>query len=127
MPPTPDDIDRVLTANLTPTQRAAAVDPAREVLTLACAGSGESRTLAYRIARLIAEGNEPNGIVAFTFTEKAAEAIEVKVAGALEAVGVEPTPCTSAQFIRTASTYLPRWMPATSNSRCSMTTASSCI
>jgi DNA helicase-2/ATP-dependent DNA helicase PcrA len=102
--PTPDEIDRVLTANLTTTQRAAAIDAAREVLTLACAGSGKSRTLAYRIARLIAEGNEPNGIVAFTFTEKAAEAIKVKVAAALAAVGVEPT-VLGAMYIGTIHSY----------------------
>ena len=47
-------IDQVLRRELTPDQYAAAVDPVREVLCLACAGSGKSRTLAYRIARLLA-------------------------------------------------------------------------
>lgn len=43
-------IDQVLRNELTPQQYDAAVDTAREVLCLACAGSGKSRTLAYRIA-----------------------------------------------------------------------------
>ena len=41
-------IDLVLQRELTDEQRAAAVDPAREVLCLACAGSGKSRTLFRR-------------------------------------------------------------------------------
>src|SRR5687767_3514414 len=65
-------IDDVLRADLTDHQRAAAVDDSAEILCLACAGSGKSRTLAYRIARLIAEGARPESIVAFTFTDKAA-------------------------------------------------------
>ncbi len=68
----------------------AATDPAREILCLACAGSGKSRTLAYRIARLIADGEPPSGIVAFTFTEKAAESIKQQVAKALLAGGLDP-------------------------------------
>jgi DNA helicase-2/ATP-dependent DNA helicase PcrA len=46
--------DQVLRDALTPEQYEAAVAPEHEVLALACAGSGKSRTLAYRIARLIA-------------------------------------------------------------------------
>jgi DNA helicase-2/ATP-dependent DNA helicase PcrA len=76
---------------LTPEQCAAAVDPAKEVLTLACAGSGKSRTLAFRIARLLAAGEDPKSIVAFTFTEKAAESIKLRVADALTKAGLEPT------------------------------------
>jgi len=76
-------IDRVLAAELTEKQCGAATDTAREVLTLACAGSGKSRTLAFRIAWLIAEQQaDPTGIVAFTFTEKAADSIKLRVADA---------------------------------------------
>lgn len=49
-------IQDILQQNLTDVQYAAAIDNTDEVLCLACAGSGKSRTLAYRIARLIAEG-----------------------------------------------------------------------
>lgn len=84
-------IDAVMRAELTPPQLAAAIDLSDEVLTIACAGSGKSRTLAYRIARLVADGVEPRGIVAFTFTEKAAESIKLRVSSALAKVGLDPT------------------------------------
>lgn len=88
-------IEEVLSKNLSESQLATASDPASEVLCLACAGSGKSRTLAFRIARLVAEADDPSegaaGIVAFTFTEKAAEAIKHRVASALAAAGFDPT------------------------------------
>ena len=70
------DIVTLLGSKLTPAQQAAALDKSSEVLTLACAGSGKSRTLAYRIARLISDGDPAESIVAFTFTNKAAESIK---------------------------------------------------
>jgi len=100
-------IDRVLRCNLTPEQYAAAVDPAREVLCLACAGSGKSRTLAYRISRLLADGENPEGIVAFTFTEKAAESIKRRVSEALGAAGIDPT-VIGAMYIGTIHAYCQR-------------------
>ena len=81
----------MLRKNLTAAQYAAAADPSRAVLCLACAGSGKSRTLAYRMARLIVEGADPAGLVAFTFTKKAAASIQQRVSEALTASGVEPT------------------------------------
>lgn len=60
------DINEVLKTNLTDDQRSAASDPAEKILCLACAGSGKSRTLAFRIARLIADGEDPQSIVAFS-------------------------------------------------------------
>lgn len=73
---------------LTPDQASAALDQNREVLCLACAGSGKSQTLAFRVVRLISEGVQPTSIVAFTFTEKAAESIKRRIAQALEAAGL---------------------------------------
>lgn len=100
-------IDQILRSDLTPEQYAAAVDPVREVLCLACAGSGKSRTLAYRIARLLAQGEAPEGIVAFTFTEKAAESIKRRVSQALAAAGLEPT-VLGAMYIGTIHAYCQR-------------------
>lgn len=80
----------VLRENLNDEQYAAATDTAAQVLTLACAGSGKSRTLAYRIAWLIADRNaRPEGIVAFTFTEKAADSIKLRVSEALRACEID--------------------------------------
>jgi DNA helicase II / ATP-dependent DNA helicase PcrA len=84
-------VDDVLRTELTLEQYNAAVAPHREILALACAGSGKSRTVAYRIARLVALGQSPESIVAFTFTEKAAEAIKLQIAAALGRCGVDPT------------------------------------
>ncbi|HOV78091.1 MAG TPA: UvrD-helicase domain-containing protein, partial [Sedimentisphaerales bacterium] len=97
-------IDQVLRNELTPQQYDAAVDTAREVLCLACAGSGKSRTLAYRIARLLAQNEPPEGIVAFTFTEKAAESIKRRVSQALTTAGLDPT-VMGAMYIGTIHSY----------------------
>ena len=103
--------EQVLRDALTDEQYAAATDGAREVLCLACAGSGKSRTLAYRIARLLAAGEPPESIVAFTFTEKAAESIKRRVAQALEASGIEPT-VIGAMYIGTIHAYCQRILGA---------------
>lgn len=71
---------------------------------MACAGSGKSRTLAFRVARLVAQGESPDGVVAFTFTEKAADTIKRRVATALAAVGVEPA-ILGAMYIGTIHSY----------------------
>ncbi|MDE2967314.1 MAG: ATP-dependent DNA helicase [Chloroflexota bacterium] len=84
-------IEAILEEELTAAQRNAAIDAAADILMIACAGSGKSRTLAYRIAWLISQGAEPESIVAFTFTNAAAEAIQQRVATALARVGRPPT------------------------------------
>ncbi|MCH7729184.1 MAG: ATP-dependent helicase, partial [Planctomycetes bacterium] len=97
-------IDDVLRENLTDAQLNAARDRAANVLCLACAGSGKSRTLAFRIAHLLADGASPSSIVAFTFTEKAAESIKLRVATALEAAGLSPL-LLGAMYIGTIHGY----------------------
>jgi DNA helicase-2/ATP-dependent DNA helicase PcrA len=100
----PIDIQGVLQRQLTPQQRAAATDTAREVLCLACAGSGKSRTLAYRIARLLADDEAPDGIVAFTFTDRAADSIKRRVSQSLSSVGISPN-VLGAMYIGTIHGY----------------------
>lgn len=82
--------EEVLKRWLTAEQFAAAVAPESEVLALAGAGSGKSRTLAGRVAHKMATGAAPESIVAFTFSEKAAEQIKARVAQALEVCGLDP-------------------------------------
>lgn len=99
-----EGIEKLLARELTAAQRAAATDPASKVLALACAGSGKSRTLAYRVARLLATGAPPESIIAFTFTEKAAESIKLRIGQALAAAGMETT-ALGAMFVGTIHSW----------------------
>jgi DNA helicase-2/ATP-dependent DNA helicase PcrA len=97
-------IDHILRAELNADQRAVATDRAARVLCLACAGSGKTRTLAYRTARLLAEDVDPKSIVAFTFTEKAAESLKSRIADALEKAGL-PGTLVGAMFVGTIHSF----------------------
>lgn len=92
------------TGELTEEQYNAVIDENKEILCLACAGSGKSRTLAFRIVRLINEGSPPESIIAFTFTDKAAESIKRRVANALDKAGV-PVALVGAMYIGTIHSY----------------------
>ncbi|MGV9417930.1 ATP-dependent helicase [Streptomyces sp. NPDC003674] len=84
------DVKHALSAWLTPEQLPAAIATDPEILALAGAGSGKSRTLAARVAFLVASGAPPESLVAFTFSDKAAETIKDRVAKALTVCGLDP-------------------------------------
>ncbi len=46
---------------------------------IACAGSGKTEAVSRRVAALLAEGAEPESIVAFTFTEKAGAELKERI------------------------------------------------
>ncbi len=98
------NINQILDANLTEKQKAVVLDESRDILCLACAGSGKSRTLAFRIAHLIANGCSPKSIIAFTFTDKAAESIKRRVAEALDKFSL-PQTLVGAMYIGTIHSY----------------------
>ncbi len=46
---------------------------------IAAAGSGKTEVVSQRVAALLADGEDPSSIVAFTFTEKAAEELKERI------------------------------------------------
>jgi len=73
-----------LLANLNPEQLAAVTLPAQPALILAGAGSGKTRVLTTRIAWLLATGQvSPGGVMAVTFTNKAAKEMLTRLAAML--------------------------------------------
>ena len=73
-----------LLAHLNPPQLAAVTLPAQHALILAGAGSGKTRVLTTRIAWLISTGQVgPHGVLAVTFTNKAAKEMQARLAAML--------------------------------------------
>ena len=73
-----------LLENLNPEQLAAVTLPDQAALILAGAGSGKTRVLTTRIAWLIQTGNvSPNGVLAVTFTNKAAREMLTRISAML--------------------------------------------
>src|SRR5579862_8513675 len=62
----------VLARELNPAQLEAELHPPGPMVVVAGAGSGKTRVITYRLARLVAQGADPRRMLAVTFTNKAA-------------------------------------------------------
>ena len=74
------------TVKLTPEQIEAIAEIDRNLQIIACAGSGKTEVITRRIANIIEKKPEitPGNIVAFTFTEKAADSMKTRIVKALD-------------------------------------------
>lgn len=75
---------------LNPRQREAATAPMGQLLIVAGAGTGKTKTLTERIVHILASGANPTGICALTFTNKAAQEMLERVKSRLGNVKTAP-------------------------------------
>ncbi len=76
-------------AHLNPAQLEAVTHGDGPLLVLAGAGTGKTATLAARVARLVAEGTDPQRILLLTFTRRAAAEMRSRAARMVAATGVQ--------------------------------------
>jgi len=112
MTATPDLVKEILTkpTRLSSDQEKAVLSKARYNRIIAGAGAGKTETLTRRIAYLIlVEGVEPSSIVAFTFTEKAAQSMKSRIYQRIEEIsGTDATAKLGEMYIGTIHAYTKR-------------------
>ena len=109
---TPDIITEILEKpfRVSDEQRDAILSDARYTRVIAGAGAGKTETITRRIAYLLlVEGVEPRSIVAFTFTEKAAQSMKSRIYQRVEQIaGSAATAKLGEMYVGTIHAYAKR-------------------
>lgn len=85
-------------------QRDAIEEDEGNLLILACAGSGKTEVVSRRIARLVKHGTSKESIVAFTFTERAAHELKLRIRKHLGAL-VPEQPALGDMYVGTIHSF----------------------
>lgn len=93
-------------AELNREQLAAVMHPGGPMLVLAGAGSGKTRTLVYRVARLLEDGVKPSQVLLLTFTNRAAREMLERVGRLL---GQDASRVMGGTFHSVGNRLLRRW------------------
>jgi DNA helicase-2/ATP-dependent DNA helicase PcrA len=86
MPAATDPVIDLLLDGLNAEQKKAVLSKARRLLIIAGAGSGKTEVMARRIGWLVHTGTPKDSIVAFTFTDKAAEEMKFRIRRYIQAI-----------------------------------------
>jgi DNA helicase-2/ATP-dependent DNA helicase PcrA len=101
-----DDVRAELLQGLQGQQPTAVSSPARRLLLIAGAGSGKTEVMARRVAWWLADGVPKDSIVAFTFTEQAAEEMKFRIRRYIEAITPEGEDATlGGMYVGTIHSY----------------------
>jgi DNA helicase-2/ATP-dependent DNA helicase PcrA len=95
-----------LARELNPEQRAVVEAPAGHLLVIAGAGTGKTRALTWRVARLVERGCPPERILLCTFTNRAAGEMVARVEGLL---GIDMSRCSAGTFHHVGHRVLREW------------------
>lgn len=97
-----EQIEAVLLENLTREQRQAVTSRSQKLMVIAGAGSGKTEIMARRVAWWVAVNNIPKEkIVAFTFTESAAEELKFRIRNYISRVSEEDDATLGGMYIGT--------------------------
>jgi DNA helicase II / ATP-dependent DNA helicase PcrA len=94
---------------LSPEQQQIVDHRGTDLQVIACAGAGKTESMARRVASLLAEGEDPSSIVAFTFTKRAASELAHRIEQRLvEVLGESARDRMAALYVGTIHAFCQR-------------------